>query len=78
MHIEDLARQQQLKKLTIEMAAQVIKRRQELAGAGTAARDVWLAMLESPTWQVAIAPKPPGPWKEPEEIWSETTKIVKK
>jgi hypothetical protein len=77
MHIDDAARRKKLKELTVEMAGQVIKRRQELADAPEAARKIFQALVDAPTWTIANSPKPQGPWREPDEIWSEPTKIVK-
>jgi hypothetical protein len=77
MQLSDEQKREQLKKAVIAKSRDLVARREQITEQGLVGRRIWQAMLDAPTWAVAVSPPPPldKEWVEPEEVWTLKTTV---
>jgi hypothetical protein len=78
MHLSDEQKAKKNAEIFARKFNQVLAHKDEIAEQQHNAAVIFAHFVASPTWDIAEAPRPPAPWTEPEEIWSETPKVVRK
>jgi hypothetical protein len=68
--------QQGLKAIAVQHAREIIAEREEGRAKAQAAKALFEALRDAPTWMIAQTPKPKG-FVQPSEIWSQPVVVNK-